>query len=444
MSLLIIAGFSLAVMLAAIWGSAHVFGVWAFVLLVHGMLVYWFGESLQQLSLIVGVLAVSLALIGKREFSARLLPACLIVGFLLAVMLSFLVTWGDESTLAKVITYVKPLAVCFLLTGLVKSDRELYVIATYVLAAAAIGSLFNVYQQVTGTQVNANEWNSALSRTASLRADPNDTAMLLLSALPLAYMKVMNSSGFWRSSWLALSGLIVVGVVLTGSRGGFVVLAIIVIALLVHRPNAVRGKIIGMPSAPKLVTVALLALVGIALAPDYYWDRMGTLVSGKEIGQSESLYNRKLLLDRGIEAWMDNPVVGVGPGQYHQAVHGRDMLSAGETGNKVVAHNMYLEFLVEFGLVGFFIFMAIGSVAVTRLFRFDMANRSERHLRSVGYGYALGLLAMLVMGLTLSQGYNPVLWFYLGLGLALERVKAATPSTLSPVTTVAPVKFNFQ
>ena len=408
-----------AAVISRYWGSVHPAGVWVFVLMTHGMLVYFFGEGLQQLAMIVGLVVAPIMVLGGGGFRSDVAVVSAMAMFLLAVLLSFLTSGGGYESFYKLITYIKPLAVCFLVSGVVRYKAQLAILSRYLILAAVIGSIFNIYQQITGTQLNYNVWDKSLSRAASLAGDPNDTALLMLGTIPLVYFNIIQAKRLpERVLYLSTAALIAIGIVLTGSRAGFLVLVLLMLGLMLHRPGAPRYNLMNVPSIRNVALVTVFGIACLVAAPGYYWSRMETLVSGKEVGQSESLYDREFLLKRGFEIWCEHPVLGVGPGQFHFAVYGENPLARKGHEKKVVAHNMYIEFMVEFGLLGFTSFMAIVAIAFSRLRKLDVTTFASGEFRYIGYAYGAALAGMLVMGATLSQGYNPVLWFFLGCGLS--------------------------
>lgn len=411
----------MAVFVAAARSRGDAFGVFIFVLLTHGMFVHFFGAELHHLPFFTGLATIPVVLFGSARFKVDWVSLGAVALFFVAIVLSLLASADIEVSMLKAIAYVKPLLVCLLLAGALTSKLDLSRAASYVVIAAVTGAMFNLYQQITGSQISYNEWDTSLSRAASLRADPNDTAMLLLAALPIAYYKIVNASkAITRLLYLACAGGIVIGIIMTGSRAGFVVLVSVGVAIMLHNPRVPRHRVISWPSPRNLVLALILGVAAFIAAPGYYWDRMATLMSGQEVGGAQSLYDRKTLLVQGIDAWLENPIFGAGVGQFHNSLYGSYATSPSSE-RKAVAHNMYLEFLVESGVVGLMAFLSIVFIAIRRFILLDRETFSFNEERYIGYGFAGGTFAMLVMGMTLSQGYNPILWCFLGCGLASKR-----------------------
>ena len=98
-------------------------------------------------------------------------------------------------------------------------------------------------------------------------------------------------------------------VVLTKSRGGAVGLIAAIATLAILGRKVRRG----------MGTVAIVSiLVATPLMPSSFWTRMSTIVDDRE-DQKEftgSRESRRILLEEGIKAFADNPLTGVGAGQF--------------------------------------------------------------------------------------------------------------------------------
>jgi len=137
--------------------------------------------------------------------------------------------------------------------------------------------------------------------------DANDLGMLLAATLPLMIYAVRPGVSLTRRL-LGLVGicLAMLTIVKTGSRGGF-------LALLACGAYLLFG-FQAIPKRVRVASVALVAVLFVALANDHYWDMMGTLLhptqdynwTGKnEVGRME-------IWKRGIGYMLGRPLVGVG------------------------------------------------------------------------------------------------------------------------------------
>ena len=335
-------------------------------------------------------------------------------------------------SVSSMVLYAKAFLLALLLAGCIKNEQEMKVIMLYCLAGMVIGALIALYQHFTGTySVSVYD----VQRAGGLRGDPNDTAMLLIAGVPLAVYWLLQSRLFvFKALFAGAVVLLVLGIVLTGSRGGFVTLLFISLLIYVKKPTV-------------LATIAGIVLVStlIAFAPQSYWTRMETLLSGQELKGSGSLQHRGELQRRGLAIFLAHPLLGVGPDNFGEAFQGtshRGKVSGVAPGGKsekehgLVAHNMYLEFFVENGMLGGLLLLTIFYKALRNLMKYDRKENHEAGYFGIGNALALTLFGMLFSGLFLSQGKNSVLWFLIGLGFATAQM--AGRSSLDTIESTQP------
>ena len=284
----------------------------------------------------------------------------------------------------------------------------------YCLAALVLGGLFALFQKITGSYFISTIYDQ---RAAGLRGDPNDTAMLLVAGIPLCLHHLFAARTVARKSlYLCSMVALLSGIILTGSRGGFV--ALLLIALLIF---------LRLPSLRLLLVGGILGGLFLVLAPQSYWDRMHTLVSGREKHQGKSLEHRLALQKIGVGIFLDHPVLGVGPGNFSPAFMERFQPGSGGRFSKTtlgdrrtyaVAHNMFLEFFVENGMIGGFLLLAVFWRSIRGVLDLDRSRGVTRGELGLGSAIALALAGMLFAGLFLSQAKNSVLWFVTGIGFA--------------------------
>jgi len=256
--------------------------------------------------------------------------------------------------------------------------------------------------------------------------DANDLAMVLAMTMPLAvYFLRPRSKWMWRIVALGTFGVILIGIVKTGSRGGF--LGIVAVMLyLVFRYSAI-------PSRIRLSAVGFFVVGLLLVGSDQYWQMMGTLLNPKQdynyAGNSEG--GRIEVWKRGLGYVRAYPFLGVGAANFGWAEENlgrgaaRKLLGRGT--KRMTAHNSFVLAAAELGLIGFSVFCAIlwqASKSVRRSVR-AAARGPGRDPDEAALGQALiaSLLAYLVCGFFLSQTYAPILHIILGLIVALAKVQ---------------------
>jgi O-antigen ligase len=168
-----------------------------------------------------------------------------------------------------------------------------------------------------------------------------------------------------------------------------------------------------------VVMLGAAGVLAVAYVPETLIERLAT--TGTEV-EGGSFGGRGKLWRAGLAVFPEHPVFGHGTGSYKSAITPRLGPAA------QVAHNSYLSVLVEQGIVGFLLYMAMFAAVVVSLFRLP---RLERRFALV----LLGTLAVAMFPLT-WEDRRPV-WFVLAalIGLAHAHIaqRGAAPPPPAPV-----------
>jgi O-antigen ligase len=200
-----------------------------------------------------------------------------------------------------------------------------------------------------------------------------------------------------------------VAILLTGSRGALLV-AVVALFVVPWTLTQVRRGV-------RVAAVVIVLGAGLASAwfvPAFAFERLSTTRS--EITEG-SLNNRLRIWKRGLQAVPDRPLHGYGPAGWFPAI-----------GWNKAPHNTYLSILVEEGLIGLLLYLAILTVVLARLLRLHTFERR------VG----LTTLAALAVAMTpLGWDGHKASWLVLALLTGLSDVLApgrppAAPSRPMP------------
>ena len=252
----------------------------------------------------------------------------------------------------------------------------------------------------------------------SFLGDENDVALAMVLILPFAlylFRQARSLAGrlFWGTGGIA----ILLSIILTHSRGGFVGLIAMVLCVVATSRN--KKKAIG--------AVVLAASLVLAVAPSQYWARIKT-ISDTDSGTAQARRNSWAAARR---MFYDSPIWGVGGNNFgvllpDYALEFREEKRSTQWAR--VAHSMYFDLLAEFGLIGVWL---VGLVLL-RNFR-DL--RQVRSLRENGHCSAsIGLLAdslrvswvgFLVPAAFLSVLQYPHLYYLTALTVVAHRLAIA-------------------
>lgn len=215
--------------------------------------------------------------------------------------------------------------------------------------------VFGAYIAVFDTLMLYRTQAAALRRFAAGGADPNDLAMVLALALPMAwYLGMTYRQPLLRWICLGYVPIATVAIGLTGSRGGMVAATVALLTIPLSMTSLSPGR---MATAMAMLGVA--GAMAVAYVPETIVQRLFTIGSELEGGR---IGGRGKLWEAGLEAFVHRPIGGYGTGMYKSAIF---PILGGAT---QVAHNSYISVLVEQGIVGFLLYMTmLGSVFVSVL-----------------------------------------------------------------------------
>ncbi len=258
--------------------------------------------------------------------------------------------------------------------------------------------------------------------------DANWLSYSIAMSLPLLLYAWRRWSGFWPRAVISVFGLLqMIALTLSYTRTGFFGLGLALLYL------CVRGAI---PLRP-LLAASFAVLVGALIyLPPGFTDRM---FSQKYLNEGSTPL-RALFVRQATDIWLQKPLLGHGfkgfGFQFYDAVREKlpedirlqawaeDLERAVQEGRELVsnigAHNLELEILVEYGIVGLALFFAIFVVSLRELWRLEKTGPPELRLLSVTIQAAL--LAFLACSLFGHTKYLKFLWFLFGLVMAARRI----------------------
>jgi O-antigen ligase len=208
-----------------------------------------------------------------------------------------------------------------------------------VLASSYI-ALRAVFDYVRG--VNLTEGDRVRGAIGGMFNNPNDLALNLVTFLaPALIFVVLERRASRRLLASACSLLMLAAIVCTKSRSGF--LGLLAMGAVIFYYTA-RLK-------PGIVFAVIVAgIVAVPALPQSFWDRMGS-ITDSETDPTGSREARLRLLTQGVEVFAENPLTGVGAGQFQ---------NYNEPGVTIerwrVTHNVWLQVAAELGIAGLVVF----------------------------------------------------------------------------------------
>ncbi|MGE7136589.1 O-antigen ligase family protein [Luteibacter sp. NPDC031894] len=308
--------------------------------------------------------------------------------FLLILMVSQ-VTNGWTGGAVDELARFGPVVIAFFVFGASCSTQKRVQLAMAVfVACAAVLALHGVQQASVGVGwTGIPLGDGGRIQYVGIFNDPNDLGLLFAATLPMAVFLGRKGAGAMRPVWLAAALLLLYGTYLTNSRGAMLAVLVVAGCYIWYRKG--------------IVVAGMLGVVGLA-AMKLLSSRMDELDAGEEsaAGRVDAWYS-------GLEMFRENPLFGVGPGNFTEY-------------NDLTAHNSFVLVLAETGFVGFVLWLAFVSygflmmLAIVRHERPEDADPAVRaawtNERQMALALLLSLCGLFAAAFFLSRSYMVVLY----------------------------------
>ncbi|MGH8179159.1 MAG: O-antigen ligase family protein, partial [Steroidobacter sp.] len=389
----------------------------------------WWGASLPDLRWSLLAAAVTLiATMGLSRDESRApwystTPAKILIVFTVWVWLQSFWALSPEQHRELAILYTKYLLLFYLIYRLIETPEQLRTFLLVNLAGCAYLGWLGYSTPVSGRLegVGGPGINEA-----------NALAMQLGTAVMMGAMMVLSERK-WRL-WFALGAMpfIVNTIVLAGSRGAFLAIVVGGAVLWYLKPWAHRRLFYGLAALG-------LVLVGM-LAHETFWERMGTMKAGvNEAEQMDTSAESRIALVKAQWAMAKRYPLGTGhrgtevlsPMYLDQKYMSR-ITNPSDTGRRS-SHNTFMSALVEQGIPGAVLFIALWLWWVKAVFRIKKMSRSlSPSLGALCAGVAAAFAVVLVAGLFVDYLKAEVqIWLLILLTCLLHfaQVEIAAPQT---------------
>ena len=201
---------------------------------------------------------------------------------------------------------------------------------------------------------------SVYLRYSALGFNANDIAIAIAFGIPLSWFLFLEFNNiFLKFVNFVIMICSLAAIILTGSRSGMIVGSIgFLYLLIVFSDINMRQKIITC-----LILLSCVAII-VFFINSATFQRILTVKSELTHG---TWGGRIIIWKIGIKQWFDNPILGIGIGCFKQTVKWQ--------GHVASSHNTFLQILVETGIVGFILFMAINSLLFKKIISLPLLER---------------------------------------------------------------------
>ena len=335
----------------------------------------------------------------------------LALGFFIAVILSNVLSrqsWFNfHATLTAFTGFGKIILLYFLIAIDLKSIRQVKGFIVAIIIGCLFMAIHGILQIHTGYGFGNQAPLPPIPPETKYRIvafgffdDPNDVAQALIVVMPFLISGIHRRgiAAPWRLVNLVLAGVIGYGIFLTGSRGGWLALAVMTISYFLLN---FRHKKISMV----LGVLAVAALM--AFAPS----RVSSVST-----HDQSARGRMVAWADGNKMLKMSPLFGIGKGRFGEY---------SESG--LVAHNSFVHCWAELGLFGYFWWLGLLIASVKDSYALGKAPPSgdpqKDEMGRIARVILPAWIGYLASAVFLSRTYKPELYILIGLVAAMHEVR---------------------
>jgi O-antigen ligase len=384
---------------------------------------------LAELTAVCGLVALVVGRLARRQPITRMTPefaAVLAFGAMILATAPFSL-WTGGSIAVFTDLYAKVILIYLLAVNAIASPKRLerltwvlILVVGYVGFRAMLDYVRGVNLVGHGTRVQGS--------VGGIMQNPNDLALNMVAFVPLAVLFASEGRTLARRLIGGVCALGMVGaIVASGSRGGSLGLAAMLVVLGIFQ----------LRRRPGVVIAAVLALMcALPVLPAGYWRRIASITdhSKDDFGSAEA---RETLMHESLQAYLENPVVGVGAGEFKDWNNDKREQAWHES------HNVWLQVGAELGSVGLavFLFMVARAFVAVYQTRRLLRGRGQRgaappQMRPEDVAWidehsaamAASLTGWLVCAFFASVAYNWTFYYLLALAATpRDMLRAAMP-----------------
>ena len=316
---------------------------------------------LAELTAIAGLAAMAVRRLRAGQTIAKVnaeVIGVIMLGAVIVLTIPFSI-WPGGSLKVFSDIYVKIILIFALMMSTITSPRRLRQMTWIMIIASGYIAGRGVFDYLRG--VNLVEGDRLRGAVGGMFENPNDLALNLVTFLaPTLFIIIQDKKMSRRLFALLLAALMLAATVATKSRSGFLGLVAMGLVVVYYTARVKPGVVLA---------VVVAGLLAIPAMPSSFWTRMDSIMNADE-DATGSRAARMRLLNQGVEVFADNPLTGIGAGQF------QNYAGPGVVEKWRVTHNVWLQVASELGMFGVMAFLFL----VVRAY---MANfRALRMLRT--------------------------------------------------------------
>jgi O-antigen ligase len=373
---------------------------------------YWWGKELPGLryNFTIGAITAAAYLLQRESLprTQRTTNVALILLLMQAVNTSVVSFWAIAPELSWHWSsqYWKLVVTYFLFAGIVRTPRMLALVILFQIVGAAYWGWDALDNRRYGSRLEG--LGSGDTKNA------NQLAGHLLTIIPLTTLFVLLKQPRWMRVTAAVSlPLILNLLILTNSRGATLGLAASVLAAVVLVRRGLRKR--------ALVGIAI-GMIGLySLADPQFIERQQTIVSPED----NSAQSRLTFWAETVPMVSDYPFGAGGRGFHYLSPKYIPTIKEGDDGEGRSSHNTYIQVVVDWGIQGLALFLALIAYTFVILHRVRRERAKPDWIYFVSLGLQLGLIATLTAAFFTVRFFGESIYWLCGLTTALYQMTGA-------------------
>ncbi len=353
---------------------------------------------------------------GKRSIRFGALDIAVAI-FTLFILLGGLFSASVSTSLPAACVFVCFIMSYFLIANLINNERIMKKMLVLMIAAFFICSAVGVYQNFFGvadtTWTDTDMFSDIETRVVSTFENPNVFGEYLIMLMPIVVSYFIISHGLKNKSALAIVlSCGISALVFTWSRGAWLGLIFsLLLYLMVINKRAIALYLMGVAALP----------FALPFLPTSILERFSSIGDMTDTSTSYRVYIWEAVGDMLGDWWLGG--IGVGTGAFGK-VYPSYALSGIEAAPH--SHNLYFQIFLELGIFGFIAFLLVIFLSLSKCSSY-LLRGANREIKLVSSAATVGILAILVQGLTdyVWYNYRVFLMFWIVLAIASASVNCA-------------------
>jgi O-antigen ligase len=312
-----------------------------------------------------------------------------------------------DITMSPFMIYFSFFFMCFVSLALIDTTRRLRYSFLAFIGSLALASLYLLREfQRAGFRAGY--------RAGYISGDANYFAANAILAIALVYYLIRTKQSQWEKAYcLGCGFLTVLAFIASGSRGGFLALCVCGFFVFLRAKKKLR-----------------LVLVALLLSPIFVFSSSSPLhrILHPQVGEIGSNTAHEILFQAGVRVFLKHPVTGIGLGNFKTTM---DSMGLFQERGGYMAHDVYVEYAAELGILGILLFVGILVSVYRSLERIrKLAIRyNDEFFYAVTSGMQTGLLGYCVASFFLSAEYQKTFWILIFLSASVPSLFRTRHST---------------